>query len=315
MSSDNTINLIEDELRGKTPRRVRLTKTGANLRNLGMGISAFMILLWGCLTIASLSKLIRLKNAGKVVTASVTENYIVHFKYDIHYVDFSFIPNNFSSFEPSQKHVPAISRMQSSSAINRGGFPRAPSVFSTDFGGKEFKGETTVNQSEYNSMHIGLGITITYLPSDPSVSQLGVVDENMIRSKIVFFGTLGLIIIGVFGGIFGSVLWMLTTQKRLLMSGVAASAYIQSCVPILPYLKESAVKLRYKYSVPRVGEFTGSVIVRPQEVKMLMNPNNATLDAFPEALQCITVLYDPKRPQTSRPYRTMTSMVELGCAK
>ncbi len=311
MNTNNNINLIEHELRGKTPRRVRLTKTGANLRKVGIGLSVSMFLLWGCLTIASLSKLIRLKNTGKVATARVTKKYVVHSKYDIHYVDFSFIPNNFSSPEPSMNPAPAFSPMQPSPTFNRGGFPSSPPMILTGFGGKEFKGETIVNTSEYNSMQIGLGITITYLPSDPSVTQLGVVDEQMIQSKIVVLGTLGLIVFGVFGGIFGSVLWMLTTQKRLMISGVAASAYIGSSAPILPGLKNSAVKVIYKYSVQNVGNFNGSVIVRPQDVMLLMNPNNAALDAFPEVRNYITVLYDSKRPQTSRPYRTMTSMVEL----
>ncbi len=266
-----------------------------------------MILLWGCLTAASLSKLVRLKNSGKVATARVTEKYVVHSKYDAYYVDFSFIPTNLSSAEPSVNSAAAIPTMQSSPGFNRGAFPPAPPPIALNFGGKEYQGETIVNESEYNSIQIGFGISITYLPSDPSVTQFGVVDEKMMQSKIVVLGTLGLIVFGVFGSVF----WMMTSQQRLMISGVAVFAHIESCVPILPSLKDSAVKVIYKYSVPSVGDLSGSVIIRPHDVMLLLNPNFATFDGDPGANNFITVLYDPNRPQISRPYRTMNNMVEL----
>ena len=311
MSSNNTINLIEEELRVKTPRRVRLTKAGTNLRNAGIGLSTSMIFLWGCLTVASLSKLIRLKDSGKVTIAHVTKKYVVHSKHDTYYIDFSFKPNNLSSPEPSANSSPTLPPIQSSPEFNHGKFPPTPPPIASSFGGKDYKGEAIVNKSQYNSMQIGLGIAITYLPSDPSATQLGVVDGKMIQDKALVLGAIGLMVFGVFGALFGSIFWMLYNHKRLLTTGVATTAYIDSCKPILPNLSDSAVKVNYKYSSPNVGDLTGSVIIRPHDVALLLNPIYATSGYDSKANNFITVLYDPNRPQTSRPYRTMTYMVEL----
>jgi hypothetical protein len=150
-------------------------------------------------------------------------------------------------------------------------------------------GRFRAQRADYPLLRTGRHLTVTYLPADPGIHRLGLVDTGRVLREGA--ATLLLLLCGgvyiVAPAIVLERAWR--RELRLARCGVETEGAIVGCRPHYRSGKPVAYDVRYEFELPGGRTLRGAARIGHME-------GEPTLIGFP-----IAVLYDPARPEHHRP--------------
>ncbi len=160
--------------------------------------------------------------------------------------------------------------------------------------GRAESGEETVSSSDFRQANAGDSVLVTYLPDDPTVHRVGVVDEARVTHARTLWalGTLGAAL--VLGLLLVATEANFRNHRALLETGVAVMGRLTNRY-VTRGNKSNSYYIQYEFDGP-AGPVSGKASVG-RSLYDQTSPGTPT-----------TILYDPAKPSNSRPYYIMTGV-------
>lgn len=153
-------------------------------------------------------------------------------------------------------------------------------------------GEVSVDASHYYAKEIHDTITLTYLPAQPSIRQIGVVDNRVVRNGLMMWIALASGVAVLSLGLLGGCYWDIRQEVRIVRLGQAAQGTVVRLTPPSKGDRYNNYDITYRFAGPK------------REITQHRFVLNAAGKLLAEGME-VTVLYDPQKPRRSYLYRAL----------